>query len=137
MRLATKSYGTDYYQYVLIHADDILVISEKPLEILTPLDQHYLLKPGSIGEPKQYLGEEIGCYHLTHRPERTVWYMSLDKYVKEAIRNVKTWLKERGKALKGMAPSVLPSGYRPELDVTEYCNDEVGNCFQQQIGVLR
>jgi hypothetical protein len=39
--------------------------------------------------------------------------------------------------LKGKAPSVLPSGYRPELDVTDYCNKEEGNYFQQQIGVLR
>jgi hypothetical protein len=39
--------------------------------------------------------------------------------------------------LKGNAPSVLPSGYRPELDVSTYCNDEDRNYFQQQIGVLR
>jgi hypothetical protein len=63
--------------------------------------------------------------------------MSSDKYIKEAIRNVKTWLNERGRMLKGKAPSVLPSGYRPELDATSYCNDDEGNYYQQQIGVLR
>jgi hypothetical protein len=63
--------------------------------------------------------------------------MSSEKYAKEAIRNVKTWIEESGKDFKGKTPSVLPSGYRPELDVTEYCNDEECSYFQQQIGVLR
>jgi hypothetical protein len=39
--------------------------------------------------------------------------------------------------LKGKAPSVLPSGYRPELDTSNYCNDDESNYYQQQIGVLR
>jgi hypothetical protein len=33
--------------------------------------------------------------------------------------------------------TILPSGYRPEMDATHYCNDEEANYFQQQIGVLR
>jgi hypothetical protein len=31
----------------------------------------------------------------------------------------------------------LPSGYRPELDATPYCNDKESVYYQQQIGVLR
>jgi hypothetical protein len=95
-----------------------------------------MLKPGSIGELKQFLGAEVGLYYLLNQPDRPVWYMSSKKYIKEAIRNVKTWLEERGRMLKGKAPSVLPSGYRPELDASNYCNDK-GNYYQQQIGVLR
>jgi hypothetical protein len=39
---------------------------------------------------------------------------------------------------KEKEPSVLPSGYHPELDVSAYCSDKDGNnYFQQQIGVLR
>jgi hypothetical protein len=63
--------------------------------------------------------------------------MSSSKYVAEAIRNVKRWLDERGKVLRTRASSVLPSGYRPELDTTPYCNDEDANYYQQQKGVLR
>jgi hypothetical protein len=43
----------------------------------------------------------------------------------------------KGKTLKTRAASVFPSGYRPELDSTAYCNDEDANYYQQQIGVLR
>jgi hypothetical protein len=66
------------------------------------------------------------------------WSLSSEKYVKEAIRNVQNWLTDHNmKPLKTRAPSVLPSGYRPELDATEYCDDELANYYQQQIGVLR
>jgi Reverse transcriptase (RNA-dependent DNA polymerase) len=118
MRPATKMDGTEYYQYILVHTDDILVVAEDPLAIINLLDQHYVLKPGSIGIPTQYLGAEVGHYHLPDRPERPVWYMGSEKYIKEAIRNVKQWLSERDRILKGKAPSVLPSGYRPELDAS-------------------
>ena len=43
----------------------------------------------------------------------------------------------RGLDLKSKAPSVLPSNYRPELDVTPYNNEEDHAWYQQQIGVLR
>jgi Reverse transcriptase (RNA-dependent DNA polymerase) len=137
LRPATKKNGDEYYQYVLVHTDDLLVISENPKEILNKLDQHYVLKPGSIGEPTMYLGSEVGKYYLPNRPEKPVWYMSSEKYGKEAVKNVKRWLEERGRTLKSKAPSVFPSGYRPETDSTPYCNEDEAHYFQQQIGVLR
>jgi hypothetical protein len=39
--------------------------------------------------------------------------------------------------LKTRASFVLPRGYRPELDVTSYCNDDDASYYQQQIGALR
>jgi hypothetical protein len=39
--------------------------------------------------------------------------------------------------LKTRAPSVLPSGYRPELDASDYCDEELGQYYLEQIGVLR
>ena len=105
--------------------------------LLNSLDQHYLFKPESIGVPKTYLGAEISEFWLPDQPQKPRWAMSSSKYVKEANRNVKTWLEVRGKYLKTRASSVLPSGYRPELDTSAYCNDEDASYYQQQIGVLR
>lgn len=137
LRPATKSNGFKYYEMILVHTDDILCVSEDPKAILTKLDQHYLLKKDSIGKPETYFGAQVGHYSLPDDPSRPRWYMSSEKYVKEAVRNVKGWLEERGKCLKIKAPSVLPSGYRPELDVSPYCDDDEGIYYQQQIGVLR
>jgi Reverse transcriptase (RNA-dependent DNA polymerase) len=47
------------YEYILVYTDDLLCISFTPQEILNSLDQHYLLKPESIGVPKTYLGSDI------------------------------------------------------------------------------
>jgi hypothetical protein len=63
--------------------------------------------------------------------------MSSETYLKEAIRNVRNWLRDRNQELKLRASSVLPSNYRPELDGTDYCNEEESTYYQQQIGVLR
>ena len=43
----------------------------------------------------------------------------------------------RKRQLKKKTPGVLPTGYRPELDRSQYLNDEDANYYQQQIGVLR
>jgi hypothetical protein len=137
LRPATKDDGCQYYEYILVYTDNILVVSHRPLEILTAVDQHYLLKADSIGPPKQHLGSQIGLFHLPDDPKRTRWSMSSENYVKEAIRNVKSWLDYRGHFLKSRASSVLPLGYRPELDTSQYCTPEEHQYYQEQLGVLR
>ena len=62
--------------------------------------------------------------------------MSSEQYVKESISNVERWLKERGLNLKSKAPSVLPSGYRPELDVSPELDDDDANYYASVIGIL-
>jgi hypothetical protein len=83
-----------YYEYLLVYTDDILAISVDPKSILTMLDQHYVLKPNSIGKPKQYLGAQIGEFVIKDDPGKPRWSMGSETYVKEAIRNVKAWLEE-------------------------------------------
>jgi hypothetical protein len=135
LRPAVKKNGFEYYEMILVHTDDLLCLSENPSLILNNLNQHYLLKKESIGKPSSYLGAVVGQYNLEHDPSNPKWYMSSEKYVKEAVRNVREWLRERNQEMKLRASSVLPTGYRPELDATEYCSDEEGNYYQQQIGV--
>jgi hypothetical protein len=104
---------------------------------LNHLDQHFLLNKGSVGEPTTYLGADIHKFQLPDRPDKSRWAMSAATYVKNAVNNVSNYLSERGLQLKSKAPTVLPSGYSPELDVSELCDDDEANYFQQQIGVLR
>jgi hypothetical protein len=81
---------------------------------LATLDQHYMLNTYSIGPPTQYLGAQIGRYRVPEDPDKPKWYMSSEKYAKEAIMNVQNWLElHKLERLKSKAPSVLPSGYRP------------------------
>jgi hypothetical protein len=137
MRAAVRGDNSEYYEYVLVYTDDLLVLSVHPQAILDRLGESYVLKPESIGPPTQYLGAQIGQFRFPDSPDKPYWSMSSEKYVAEAIRNVKSWLSARDMPFKTRAPSVLPSGYRPELDATEYCDEEMHQYYQQQIGVLR
>jgi Reverse transcriptase (RNA-dependent DNA polymerase) len=134
MRPNTKPNGFKNYKYVLVYTDNILSISHDPLDVLMKLDQHYVLKKVSIGH---LLSAQVSTYILDDDVTHKRWYMSSEKYVKEAIRNMKDWMIEQEMTFKTKASGVLPSGYRPELDVSELCNESEAKYYQQQIGVLR
>ena len=134
---AIDEQGNAYYEYVLVYTDDLLCLSKKVKELMTSIEHHYMVKPNSIGLPERYLGAMIRNYRFPDDPAKEHWFMSSEQYVKEAVQNVKQWLADRNGSLKTKATSVLPSGYKPELDVSEYCEEEDFEFFQQQIGVLR
>ena len=79
----------------------------------------------------------IGFMLAAYNQHKRCWALSSKKYATEAIRNVKIWLEERDMILKTRVAGVLPSGYRPELDTSSYCDQEWQSFFQPQIGVLR
>ena len=136
-RPATKVNGEKYYEYVLVYTDDILALSVKPKEILDKLNQFCVIKSSSIMEPKTYLGADITKYQLPDDPAKTRWAISSDTYVKEALKNVKKYLADRGKQLKAKPSGALPTNYRPELDDSPYCDQESATYYMQQIGILR
>jgi Reverse transcriptase (RNA-dependent DNA polymerase) len=136
MRTATRVDGRKYYEYLLVHTDDLLVISEKPQRILDDVDSHFKLKAVLVEAPRKYLGAAISQFALPQTGQE-VWAMSLDDYLKEALKNVKAWLSERGLSLKGKVSSVLPYEYRPELDVSEELDDDLFSYYNSLIGVLR
>jgi hypothetical protein len=54
-----------------------LALSKDPRSILTHLDQHYLLKPNSIGVPKTYPGTTISKFQLPDDPSREQWAITV------------------------------------------------------------
>jgi hypothetical protein len=63
MRPAVReSDGFEYWEYVLIYTDDLLVISENPKMVLDRIDHYFPLKPGYITPPDVYLGAKISKY---------------------------------------------------------------------------
>ena len=136
MRPAVKADGTKYYEYVLIYTDDILAISMNPKEIMAMLDQHYLIKPESIGPPTRYLGAKIGRFKI-EGDDVEKWTISAEDYLKNQIKELEKWLVANNMKLKTRAPSVLPTNYRPEIDTSDLCDNELLHVYQQKIGVLR
>ena len=63
--------------------------------------------------------------------------MLSDNYMKEAVNNVKTELKNAGKVLIGNVKGPMDSGYRLELDVSPELGPDQSNYYHNLIGVIR
>jgi hypothetical protein len=48
------------YKYLLIYVENCLIVSHQPYLIITTLQKEYTYCLKNVGEPKQYLGAEIG-----------------------------------------------------------------------------
>ena len=62
--------------------------------------------------------------------------MSSDSYVKAAVKTVKSRLAEEDKQLTCISKSLPPSGYVPDLDVSEILGPDAAKGFQNIIGIL-
>jgi hypothetical protein len=103
---------------------------------MAAINDIYRLKEGA-GSPDRYLGANIEKVQL--QDGSRAWSMNCVDYLKGAIENVNNMLHDAGTALKncGDGKRPFPSSYRPEIDTTPELGDELGNRFQQLIGVLR
>ena len=135
MRPGVNAAGEEVWEYVLVYSDDLLVIGLDPKTTVDQIDQVYKLKDGSVKEPDQYLGADVGKMDLANGT--TAWYMSSDSYCKAALDNMEAWLEKKGERLPTKTACVFPSNWKPELDVTPELRDDDASFYQQQIGVLR
>jgi hypothetical protein len=135
MRPAIKANGTVYYEYLLIHTDDLLCLSERGKDCLDEINKYFLLKPESIGEPTTYLGGQISRWYIDGDPNPK-WVYGSEKYVKEAHWVIKRKLEERGMSLKQKAWAVLPSGYKPELDNSDLLETDDATFYMQAVGIF-
>jgi hypothetical protein len=135
MRPATNEKGKEYYEYILVYVDDILVLSHAPSPIMKTIQIAYRLKKSPAG-PSQYLGAQIKEWSIPTETRRT-WSMSCTQYLKEALRNVEAELAKSNLALRGKPNTPMRGGYRPELDVSPVLGPEQANYYQSLIGILR
>ena len=96
MRPMIKPDGFEYWEYVLIYVDDILVVSHEPERLMESLSALYRLKEDPLtkkgyGVPKKYLGADIGKFDFP-QGGKPAWFMSSDTYVKAAVNIVQTYL---------------------------------------------
>ena len=138
MKAKVKPTGEEYWEYVLVYSDDILVISHDPHVVMVGLTHAYTLKEGSVAKPKTYLGADIAehVFQDAVDPGTTRWSMSSDTYIRRALVDVEQHLTDIGQALnKQRTPTA--AGYRPELDSSPLLNEKLTNYYQGLIGVLR
>ena len=93
------------------------------------------LKEASIGPPKIYLGGTMRKVELENGS--SCWAFGSAQYVRAAVNNVETYLKERGGSLPARVCTPLSNGYRPELDMSEELRPDEASYYQSLIGILR
>jgi hypothetical protein len=133
-----KQNGDAYYELLLVYVDDVLCVSHRPEVIMEALGKTYELKEGLVKPQELYLGANISKYQLPSGKE--VWSISSNQYVKSSIQTVNDLLKEDGHELrtgKRQGKTPLPSGYRPETDISAELDSEQASWYLQLIGILR
>ena len=102
MRSATRTYGQDYYEYILLYIDDCLCISENTKHALLQVDKYFPINPTSLGPPKTYLGGTFSKIQLPNGVHS--WAFSSSQYVHEAVKSVEENLEKVGEKLMSMKP---------------------------------
>ena len=65
------------------------------------------------------------------------WAIGSKEYLIESLRIVKRKIEPLNLKLKSKVTSALPSSYKPELDASDYLDDENSVLYMQLIGILR
>ena len=131
MRPSILPNGEEYYEYILVYVDDLLIISHRGIEILELLTSKYQYRLKDVGPPSRYLGAIVGRYD---KNGRKTWYMSAKDYLSKALPVVE---EHYGSLNKYKADTPLPPNYHPEDDRSPFLKDEEISLYQSFIGTLR
>jgi len=134
-RAAVTDNGKEYYEYILVYVDDILVLSHAPRAIMETIRKQYRLKEEPVA-PKVYLGASIKPWSIPNEP-KPVWSMNSTNYIKEALRVLEIELTKAGLTLKGKPATPMQANYRPELDVSPVLGPDQASYYMSLIGILR
>ena len=124
-------HNQEYYEYVLVYVDDLLVISHRGQELLDLLTDKYNYCLKDVGPPKRYLGAIVGRYD---KDGTKTWYLSAKDYLSKAIPVVE---EHYGTLNKVKADTPLPPKYHPEDDTSPFLGDDEAALYQSFIGTLR
>jgi hypothetical protein len=121
---------------LFVYDDNILALSHQAEDAMKEIMGYFKAKEGSIKPPEIYLGANVLTYQLPDGCK--VWMTSPKTYVKNSIIVVEPLLKEdrQGYILKSNARNPFPTGYKPEINVTEKLDHHLTSCFMQLIRIL-
>ena len=99
----------DYYEYIAVIVDDLLIFSRDPDSIIDTLKTKYNYKLGGVGSPEYYNGADVSIN------EYGIPQMSAKTYIKNVIDRIEKLLQC---TLKSFG-SPMESGDHPETDESE------------------
>jgi hypothetical protein len=106
LRPAIKSDGSEYYEYVLLYTDDVLVVSDEAEKLLRDgIGKYFELKEESVGKPKIYLGGHMREVELENGTR--AWAFGSSQYVRAVVSNVEDYLGTKGLKLPSKAETPI------------------------------
>jgi hypothetical protein len=88
IRLSNRSTGEEYYEYVVLYVDNVLVISERAEQVFRlEIGQYFVLCKESIGKPSNQLGGKLR--EVTLENGVVAWVFGSCQYVQSAVRMLK------------------------------------------------
>jgi len=117
LRPAIKQDGVKYWEYLLSYVDDILSISEKPLNTLKAIqNENFKFKDDKMDKPKVYLGADLSL--IDNEEGIECWAISSDKY----CAAIEGGLNKKGLRLPTRCDLPIRHGYKSEMDCTAEIN---------------
>ena len=112
-----------HYEYVCTYVDDFIIASKHPEIIMKLIKEVYDIK--GEGPPEYYLGNDYKVYNGRYA-------VGCKKYIKESIRRIEVLSKI---TIKRQSTPLL-TGDHPELDTSEFLDDDGHRHYQMLIGML-
>ena len=138
----TKPDGSEYYAYMIVYVDDVMLVHHEPEKVMSMIGNDFRLKNGIDLSPSNYLGADMRQwkYYTDEGTEADCWAMGSHNYLKEAIRVCESQMKAfslnySSSKRHGRDTPFTSSEYCPELDSTNFCNEELAHLYQQLIGI--
>ena len=78
--MVKPEYGVNYYAYVLIYVDNVMVINNGSDNVLRRIDKYFNINTSSICDPDIYLGDNLKKIRLENRV--WAWANIPSRYVK-------------------------------------------------------
>ena len=134
MRPAIKADGEEYYEYLICYVDDVLGVSVEAIELMQEIQRDFKLKKDKIEPPEIYLGARLELKNLNGKK---MWTMCSRDYIKLAVENIESRLKNMGMKLPSKTTTPMVINYAPELDSTPELDSNGITFYQEIIGMLR
>ena len=132
---AVREGGFKYYDILFVYINDILAVLHEATDIMKEIKAFYRVKEESIKPPDIYFCANIMKVQMPH--VREVWGPSSRDFMNNAIIKVEQLFEEdvEGFTLRNTVKAPFPTGYKPELDVTEELGLELASMYLQLIGI--
>jgi hypothetical protein len=109
---------SSHYEYLATYADDILIWSKDPTEVIKSLGKTYMLK--SVGIPEYYLGRNVEFLGEAWKNQGLGLAFSAKIYIQNIIPKFEYLFGKEFKSIK----SPMSEGYHPEVDDSPLCTED-------------